>query len=126
VFFRLRVIDRIGFFDTSKHGADYDYWARAAKAGLQIQICDTVFVHYHLSDASGVERKNRQLLFEAWGRAWRYGTWTDRLYVAGYLIPLRLAIRALSSYAPAISRPLRKSWGKWKSRHPSVVSTPDK
>jgi glycosyltransferase involved in cell wall biosynthesis len=118
VFFRRQIIQTIGLFDTSKHGADYDFWARAAKSGLSMHMCDKVFVHYHLSDLSGVERKNLPMLFEFWGLARKYGVWTDRLFVACCLIPWRLVVYALINYVPIAGVPLRTAWGKWKSRVP--------
>jgi len=114
-FFRRRVIDRIGLFDTSQHGADYEYWVRAAKAGLDMRISDRVFLHYHISDLSGVERKSLKLLLEGWRRAWRYGTWADRLYFTLYRVPLRLTVRSISR-VPKLGPALRTAWGKRKAR----------
>jgi len=116
VFFRHRVIDRIGMFDVTLHGADYDYWIRAVKAGLNIAICDRVFVHYHLSDLSGVERKGRQLLYETWRLACRYGDWRDMLFIALFRIPSRLIVLGVMDYFPIIGIPVRNAWGRWKSR----------
>jgi glycosyltransferase involved in cell wall biosynthesis len=115
-FFRRRVIDKIGYFDCSRRGADYEYWARAAKAGCQIRISDEVFLHYHLSDLSGVERNNIKMVFELWGITKQYGDWTDKVYVAVFLIPFRLVVRGLVNYAPIFGRPARRLWGRWKTR----------
>lgn len=116
VFFRRSVIDRIGFFDESLIGADYDYWARAATNGIRIAICDRVMIHYHLSDQSGVERKQRELLIERWRLAWKYGDWTDRLYAGLILIPSRLVILIILKVFPFIGIPLREAWNRLKAR----------
>ena len=118
VFFRRSVIDRIGLFNTDLQGADYDFWARAAKANVNIQICDRVFVHYHISDLSAVARKSTQLLFERLHLAQQYGDLSDRLYVLFYLIPSRLITLWLVKYLPAIGIPLRHAWVKFKTRRP--------
>ena len=89
-FFHRRVIDRIGLFDLSFRAADYEYWARAAKAGLQMAICDQLFIHYYISELSGVERFYLQIILERWKIASRYGTWGDKLYVVSYFIPRSL------------------------------------
>ena len=117
-FFRCQVIEKIGFFDETLIGADYDYWARAVRAGLALAICDRVMIHYHLSDQSGVDRKQRELLFERWRLACKYGDWTDRFYVGLYYIPKRLFLRVFVKLFPFIFVPLRDVWGRWKSRHP--------
>jgi glycosyltransferase involved in cell wall biosynthesis len=116
VFFRRRVMDQIGLFDMSLHGADYEYWARAAKAGLKLEICSHVIVHYYLSDMSGVICKLPQLLHEKKELARRYGNLSDILYVSLFLIPYRKALTALVRYMPFIGLPLRKAWGRLKAR----------
>jgi glycosyltransferase involved in cell wall biosynthesis len=116
VFFRRRVIERIGFFDCSKRGADYDYWARAAQAGCVMRISPQVFVHYHLSAMSGVERNNVKMLLEVWERAKKYGNWRDRVYVLAFLIPFRLVIRGMLNYVPILGKPLQEIWRTWKTR----------
>ncbi len=117
--FRRRVVERIGRFDITLHGADYEYWARAAKAGLKLDICDRVFVHYYLSDLSGVERRPTQMLLSVWEIARRYGDWTDQVYVVLFMLPFRLFVRALVNYVPLVGLPMRDGWERWKSRRPA-------
>ncbi len=45
-FFRRRVIDIIGVFDTEFLFADTEYWARAASKGLTLSISDRFVVHH--------------------------------------------------------------------------------
>lgn len=116
VFFRRRVIDQIGVFDATLHGADYEYWIRAAKAGLKLEICDQMMVHYYLSDLSGVVRKQSQMLRETKILMRRYGNWSDRLYVTMFLIPYRRTLAVLLRYFPFVGLPLRRMWGHLKTR----------
>jgi glycosyltransferase involved in cell wall biosynthesis len=115
-FFRRRVVNRIGFFNLQYLGADYEYWVRAAKAGLKLAISDQLFVHYNLSDLSGVERKKITLLFNSLRIAREHGALSDVLYVALVVIPYRIAVRIVSAALHSIGLFPENVWGRWKSR----------
>lgn len=117
-FFRRRVIDRIGYFDTVR-GADHEYWARAAKAGLGLDICDQVFLHYYRSFVNETRFADiyTELVFSCWTLACRYGTWEDRLYVAAIRIPYLLLLNTVRRYLPPqLTLPLRRARWQWMNR----------
>lgn len=115
-FFRRSVTDRIGYFDTTLVGADYEYWARAAKAGLIIDVLDRVLVHYHKSPLSGLERRSIRLLREHWTLARRHGNVLDQAYVALVLLPLQVTLRLLyRALPPAWTLRLRRLGWHWRA-----------
>ncbi len=115
-FFKKTVIDRIGYFDPTLVGADYEYWARAAKAGLTIDVLDRVLVHYHKSPLSGLERRSIRLLREHWTLARRHGHGLHLAYVALVLLPLRVSLRLLyRALPPACTLRLRRLGWQWRA-----------
>jgi glycosyltransferase involved in cell wall biosynthesis len=115
VFFRRRVIDRIGVFDTSFLFADAEYWARAAAAGLRMAISDRVAVYHCKSRLSGVERRRIDGLWEKWRLARKYGTVWSQLRVALWRIPVGTLIPLSYRWLPeGFSLRLRK-W-IWRRR----------
>lgn len=116
-FFRREITQKIGLFDLSFRGADYEYWARAARAGLRMTICDQVFVHYYKTPQAGVERLYRELTLERWQLAGKYGTWRDKLYLLFWFMPrglLRCKIYSLLSPNTVVS--MRKAFWGWRNR----------
>jgi GT2 family glycosyltransferase len=109
-FIRSRVISKIGLFDTTLQGADYEYWLRALKAGLNVKISDLLMVEYHISSLSGVVTKEKKLLRERLLLADRYGTPSDKWFLRTRLIPYRLAVRALSRLLPPLENVMRRRW----------------
>ncbi|MBX3053002.1 MAG: glycosyltransferase [Caldilineaceae bacterium] len=124
VFFRRKVIDQIGFFDTIR-GADYDYWAHAYSAGLKLAIADDVFVHgfRYESGEQGLVDAYRGTVFTSLALAQRYGTWFDKLYV-WVLLPFQLLkYEFIQVMPPNLVRSLRQQLWRWRqNKVPSVSS----
>lgn len=117
-FYRRSVIGKIGFFDTVR-GADHEYWARAAKAGLKLEVCDQIVLHYYRSSVNEIQsaKAYTQLIFARWVLASRYGTWRDRLYVMIVVIPRLLILDSLRRYLPPwMVFPLRRARWRWMNR----------
>lgn len=117
-FFRRNVIDKIGFFDMVL-GADHEYWARAANAGLKLEVCNQVFLHYYRSSVNEIQFGHvyTALIFCRWMLARRYGTWGDKLYVAFFWIPRMLLLDRLRRLLPQwVTFPLRKVRWQWMNR----------
>jgi glycosyltransferase involved in cell wall biosynthesis len=114
VFFRRRVIDKIGYFENVR-GGDYEYWARAAKAGLKLAVVDRVFVEYRRSEANEnlLNWAYRDLVLAQKLLARRYGSWLDRLYVNLVRIPFRLFVLQLYGVLPR-SLTLRLRKVRWR------------
>lgn len=124
VFFRRRVVDRLGFFNPAYLGADYEYWIRAAKAGFRLAIADRVMVHYHISQASGIERKRLKLLFGLLRLAREYGTGSDVLYLTFVGIPFRLCVRGVCATLHPLGIFPELTWARWKTRRPANGHAP--
>jgi len=116
VFLRRRVVDRLGSFNSAYLGADYEYWIRAAKAGCRLAIVDRVMLHYHISQASGVERKRIQMLFGLLRLAREYGTTSDFLYLLFVGIPFRLSVRGVCAALHPLGIFPELLWARWKTR----------
>lgn len=117
-FIRRRVFDKIGFFSAMR-GFDHEYWARAAKAGLRMDVCGHVFLHYYKSVANEKQFAHAytELIFSRWILAWRYGTWWDKFYVAIFLIPRLIVLDSLRRYFPDwLILPLRRVRWRWMNR----------
>ena len=123
-FFRRSVVEQLGFFNPEYTGADYEYWVRAAKAGCRLAISERVFVHYHISDLSGVERKRVRLLFGLLRLARAYGAPSDIVYLL-FAIPFRLCVRAVYTVLHPLGVFPELLWARWKTRRrPSGPAVP--
>jgi glycosyltransferase involved in cell wall biosynthesis len=121
-FFRRRVVERLGFFNPKYIGADYEYWVRAAKAGCRLAISERVFVHYNISDGSGVERKRVRLLFSLLRLAREHGTPWDILYLGLLAIPFRLCVRGAYHILHPLGIFPELLWARWKTRRSAQPS----
>jgi len=81
-FFRRSVLDRVGPFRLDYPGADMEFWARIAKAGLRIAVTPEKFVDRYLSDLSVQVRLERAMALQGLRIAREHGTLSDWLYVA--------------------------------------------
>jgi len=101
-FFRRRVIEKIGWFETNMRGADHEYWARAANAGLKLDVGDKVVLHCYKSEINEIQYANNysKLIFSRWVLAKHYGSLNDRIYVACYLIPRLFILDRVKRFLP--------------------------
>jgi glycosyltransferase involved in cell wall biosynthesis len=99
-FFRRRVVDRIGRFDTSFLGADYEFWARAAHAGCRLEMTDRAIIEYIVSMKSQVISSKGNLAIERCKLASRYGSLADVLYVALLFLPRQILVNAIHKAIP--------------------------
>jgi glycosyltransferase involved in cell wall biosynthesis len=120
-FFRRRVVERIGGFDTYFLGADYEFWARAAHSGCQLEMTGHSIIEYIISMKSQVILKKRQLAIERCKLALRYGTFADLLYVGLWFTPRQLIVDGLHRVLPwRVERALRKAL--WSVKDPGLRS----
>jgi glycosyltransferase involved in cell wall biosynthesis len=118
-FFRRQVVDRIGPFDTSFLGADYEFWARAAHSGCHLAMTDHANIEYIISMKSQVILKKKMLAFERRKLALLYGNYSDLLYVNIVFIPRQVLVNWLHRVLPwRVERRLRKAL--WSIKDPSL------
>ena len=118
-FFRRQVVDRIGRFDTSFLGADYEFWARAAHSGCHLAITDHPIIEYIISMKSQVILKKKKLAIERYKLALRYGNFADLLYVSILFIPRQLFVNWLHKVLPwRVERTLRIAL--WSIKDPAL------
>jgi glycosyltransferase involved in cell wall biosynthesis len=118
-FFRRRVVDRIGGFDTSFLGADYEFWARSAHSGCHLVMTDHPIVEYIISMKSQVILKKKKLVIERSKLALRYGSFSDLLYVVVNFIPRQLFVNWLHRVLPwPVERALRRAL--WSMKDPAL------
>lgn len=122
-FFRRRVVDRVGPFDTSFLGADYEFWARAACSGCHLAMTDQPVIEYIISMKSQVILKKKKLAIERCKLALRYGSFVDFLYTAIIYIPRQLLVNWLHRVLPwRVERSLRIAL--WSIKDPTLRSAP--
>jgi GT2 family glycosyltransferase len=118
-FFRRRVVDRIGHFDTAFLGADYEFWARAAHSGCQLAMTDHSIIEYIISMRSQVILKKKTLAFERRKLALLYGSYSDLLYVDILFIPRQMLVNWLHRVLPwSVERKLRRAL--WSVKDPAL------
>jgi glycosyltransferase involved in cell wall biosynthesis len=118
-FFRRRVVERIGEFDTSFLGADYEFWARAAHAGCNLSMTDHSVIEYIISMSSQVILKKKRLATERIKLARLYGNFADLVYVGLYYTPRQLFVNWLHEALPwRLERALRKAL--WSMKDPAL------
>ena len=118
-FFRRRVVERIGGFDTSFLGADYEFWARAAHAGCQLSMTDHSIIEYIISMKSQVVLKKKTLAIERCKLAMRYGNFADLLFVGCYFAPRQLFVNWLHRVLPwRMEKALRRAL--WSMKDPAL------
>jgi glycosyltransferase involved in cell wall biosynthesis len=115
VFFRRRVIDAIGVFDTNFLFADSEYWARAAAKGLTLSISDRFVVHHCKSRVSGVERRRITGVWEKWKLARKHGTLWNLAAVVLWKIPTGTLIPLSYRWLPQRSSLKLRKW-IWQRR----------
>jgi glycosyltransferase involved in cell wall biosynthesis len=113
--FRKSVVERIGYFDTSFRGGDFEYWARACHRGMHFELANSEFAQYHRSARSGVERFRVKLSCELFRLIAKYGTTGDLFSLIFRFFPRVLAIQMVCSWLPSNnSLAFRKWW--WRRR----------
>jgi glycosyltransferase involved in cell wall biosynthesis len=118
-FFRRRVVERIGEFNTSFLGADYEFWARAAHAGCHLTMTDRSSIEYIISMKSQVILKKSALAVERCKLALRYGDVRDLLYVGVCFLPRQLLVNWLHHVLPwRMERALRRAL--WSVKDPAL------
>ncbi len=114
-FFRRRVVDQIGGFDTSFLGADYEFWARAAHAGCCLTMTDHSVIEYIISMQSQVILKKKNLAIERRKLASRYGNFADVLYVSILYLPRQVFVNWLHKVLPwRLERAIRRAF--WSAK----------
>jgi len=118
-FFRRQLVDRIGQFDTSFLGADYEFWARAAHSGCHLAMTDHANIEYIISMNSQVILKKKTLAFERRKLALLYGNYADLLYVNIVFIPRQMLVNWLHRVLPwPVERKLRRAL--WLVKDPAL------
>ena len=122
-FFRRRVVEKVGRFDTAFLGADYELWARAAHRGCRLIMVDRPVVEYVVSMKSQVISKKRHLAAERCKLALRYGTFTDVLYVFVLFTPRQILVDWLHRILPwRLERTLKRLF--WAAKDPALGTIP--
>jgi glycosyltransferase involved in cell wall biosynthesis len=114
-FFRRRVIDVIGVFDTAFLFADTEYWARAAATGLTLSISERFVVHHCKSRISGVERRRIAGVWEKWKLARKHGSLWNLAHLALWRIPAGTLIPLSYRWLPQTSSLKLRKW-VWQRR----------
>jgi len=115
-FVRRNVFDKLGEFDIQITGGDYEFWARAAKAGMVIRQEPIHVLDYILSPDSAVMRKKTKHAIGRLQIARRYGTFSDIMYLLFFFIPEQYLIEMIIKYLPvSFVRSLRKL--NWKLKN---------
>jgi glycosyltransferase involved in cell wall biosynthesis len=118
-FYRRRVVERIGGFDTAFLGADYEFWARAAHSGCRLSMTDQSVIEYIISMKSQVILQKKKLAIERCKLAVRYGNWADLIYVAICFTPRQLLVNWLHRVLPwRVEKALRKAL--WSVKDPAL------
>jgi glycosyltransferase involved in cell wall biosynthesis len=108
-FFRRRIVTRIGGFDTSFLGADYEFWARAAHSGCHLAMTEHPIIEYIISMKSQVILKKNNLAVERCKLALRYGNFMDFLFVSFLYVPRQAFVNWLHRVLPwRLERTLRR------------------
>ena len=72
-FIRRRVFQKIGPWSTAYSCGDVEFWARAARAGVTMDVVPDVLIDYCLHGENGIIRKRSELIRDMIKICWRYG-----------------------------------------------------
>lgn len=120
-FLRMTVFERIGPFRMDWVGGDWEYWVRAAKAGLQFAQLDQVTIDYQFTLDNGVSRRAFRIAGEGLMLARQYGSLEDLAVTSWRFRESLLGVTQLrNSLARAFhQRGLRP--GKWLRDRAAIV-----
>lgn len=116
-FMRRTVFDKVGLFRTDMIGGDWEYWVRAAHAGLVFAQLDHLTVDYQFTLDNGVSRRAFRIAVEGLQLARQYGTPGD---VALMTWRFRHALLGLTQATTEVARFFHsRGWRpkKWLREH---------